>query len=179
MIYLLAGHSKTDPGAIGSGGVKESDLAIELRGLIGAELTKLNMPFVTDNDIDNLSQVIRKLNSTEKDVICDIHFNASSNPTATGTEVIIPDRSTANERMIAALICSSVALTMNIKSRGVKSEKDTARGTLAIMKPSGLNLLLEICFISNKNDLELYQKHKHAIAFKIALHLKTAEDLHK
>jgi N-acetylmuramoyl-L-alanine amidase len=179
MIYLIAGHSKIDPGAIGAGGVKESDLAIELRGLIGAELTKLNQKFVVDNDSDNLRKVISKLNTTEKDVICDIHFNASSNPTATGAEVIIPDRRTASERMIAGLICSAMALTMNIRSRGVKSEKDTARGSLGIMRPSGINLLLEVCFISNKSDLDLYQQHKERIANRIALHLTTAEGLHK
>ena len=178
MIYLIAGHSKTDPGAIGVGGIKESELAMELRDKIAHFITLKGYKVTLDSDRSNLNQVIFNINSNENDVICDIHFNAGV-PIATGTEVIIPDRSTANERMIASLICSDMAVSMKIKSRGVKSEKDTARKTLAIMKPSGINLLLEVCFITNKNDLKEYQLKKDEVAEKIAKRLITAEDIYK
>ena len=170
--------SKTDPGAIGVGGVKESELAMELRDKIAHFITLKGYKVTLDSDNNNLNQVIAGIKSTESCVICDIHFNAGV-PIATGTEVIVPDRSTAHERMIASLICSDMAVSMKIKSRGVKSEKDTARKTLAIMKPSGINLLLEICFVSNKNDMAAYQASKDKVAEVIAKHLITAEDLVK
>jgi hypothetical protein len=68
---------------------------------------------------------------------------------------------------------------MGIRSRGVKSEKDTARKTLAIMRPAGINLLPEICFISNRSDVSAYQANKDKVAEVIARHLITAEDLVK
>jgi N-acetylmuramoyl-L-alanine amidase len=178
MIYLIAGHSKTDPGAIGVDGVKESELAMELRDKIAYYITKKGYKVTLDNDHDNLSKVIAGIKSTESCVICDIHFNAGP-ATATGVETIIPDRSTAHERMIAGLITSGLASTMGIRSRGVKSEKDTARKTLAIMRPAGINLLPEICFISNRSDVSAYQANKDKVAEVIAKHLITAEDLVK
>jgi N-acetylmuramoyl-L-alanine amidase len=178
MIYLVAGHSKSDPGAIGVGGVKESELAMELRDKIAHFITSKGYKVTLDNDHNSLSQVIAGIKSTESCVICDIHFNAGP-ATATGVETIIPDRSTANERMIAGLITSGIASAMGIRSRGVKSEKDTARKTLAIMKLSGINLLPEICFVSNKSDMSAYQANKDKVAEVIARHLITAEDLLK
>ena len=178
MIYLIAGHSKTDPGAIGVGGVKESELTMELRDKIAYFITKKGYKVTLDNDYDNLSKVIAGIKSTESCVICDIHFN-SGPATANGTETFIPDRSTANERMIGGLITSGLASTMGIRSRGVKSEKDSARKTLAIMKLSGINLLPEICFSSNRSDMSAYEANKDKVAEVIARNLIIAEDLLK
>lgn len=178
MIYLLAGHSLTDPGAIGVGGVKEADLTRRLRDSIVSHIQKAGYAVTIDNDAHNLSQVLAAINSTESCVICDLHFN-SATPQATGVEVIIPDRSTANERMIASLMVSSLANIMKIKSRGVKSEKDTARKTLAVMREQGINLLPEFCFISNKTDLNAYLANEDKIAEIMAKHLIQAEDLIK
>jgi N-acetylmuramoyl-L-alanine amidase len=178
MIYLVAGHNALDSDAIGVGGVKGSELTMELRDKIAYFITLKGYNVVLDNDYDNLNQIIFNIESNEKNVICDIRFNTGV-PIATGTEVIIPDRSTSEERMIASLICSEIAVSMQIKSRGVKSEKDTARKKLAIMNPSGINLLLEVCFITNKNDLKEYQSKKDEIAEKIAKRLITAEDIYK
>jgi hypothetical protein len=51
---------------------------------------------------------------------------------------------------------------------GVKTESLSARGQLGWMRLNGNNILLEVCFISNKSDMEKYQDNKSMLAFKIA-----------
>ena len=62
-----------------------------------------------------------------------------------------------------------IPLRGNIKDTlGVKTEAMSARGTLGWMRLNGQNILLEVCFISNKSDMEKYQANKSILAFKIA-----------
>lgn len=166
MIFLLAGHTASknspnyDPGAIANG-VSEADLAKELRDLT---FPKLNPSKVrVDDDRDSLKQVIQKIQSTDKDIICDIHFNAAT-PQATGVEVIVPFRATQIELDLASKIANSFANIMSIKNRGVKDETKTARGRLGIMQPKGINVLIEVCFITNTKDLKAYQDNKVKLA---------------
>lgn len=41
-------------------------------------------------------------------------------------------------------------------------------GRLALMREEGMNALIEVCFITNWNDLQRYRKAKQAIARDIA-----------
>lgn len=170
MIYLLAGHTASkdspnyDPGAV-SNGVSEADLTRELRDLV---FTKINPSLIrVDDDRDSLKTVIQKIHSIDTDIICDLHFNAAS-PQATGVEVIVPFRSTQAEMALADKISLTFAAIMGIKNRGVKDETQTARGRLGIMQPKGINILIEVCFISNVNDLHSYQTNKIKLSESLA-----------
>lgn len=167
-LFLIAGHGGKDPGAV-SGSYIERDLAIELRFLINNELRKLNViPNMDANDnylALTLSWLRGKLNA--KDVIIDIHWNASSNPTANGTEVIVPEVASQYENELANALVSTIA-SIGFKNRGVKPETDTARKKLGIMRPTAENILIEVCFISNTQDMLLYQKSKQILAKKLA-----------
>lgn len=174
MIYLLAGHHLADPGAV-SGGVKESDLTIELRNLVVPYLVQSGLQYKVDDDRNTLSQVIAKIDSTEKCVILDLHWNAASSNQANGLEVVIPERSTDNERFYGDLLAKEGSKALGIRNRGVIPESRTARKSLAIMRPHGMNLLLEVCFITNPKDMAAYQRNKHTLAKVIASVLYQAE----
>jgi N-acetylmuramoyl-L-alanine amidase len=166
--YVLAGHSLTDPGAVANG-LKEADLARELRNL-----TVNHLPlgsFKVDDDRDNLATVISKIKSKDTDIICDIHFNAAT-PAATGVEVIVPLRATPKELALAKDVADKFSKIMGIKNRGVKDESKTARGRLGIMAVNGVNVLIEVCFITNPNDVKAYQDNKEALALSLANSLK-------
>lgn len=167
-LFLIAGHGGKDPGAV-SGSYIERDLAIELRFLVNNELRKLNIISNMDANENYLAQTLSWLKGkfTAKDVIIDIHWNASSNPTANGTEVIIPEMFSQYERSFAEALASTIA-SIGFKNRGVKPETDTARKKLAIMRPSAENILIEVCFISNAQDMLLYQRSKQLLAKKLA-----------
>ena len=179
ILYLSAGHypqatknGKADPGAIGNG-LKEADLTSELRDLILGELMLIapSLKIVTDKDNQWTGEWVSYLANNAKvgDVICDIHFNAAT-PTAGGTEVIIPKEFTEKEKELASLLNKAVIGVLSTKDRGVKTEAHTARGKIGILfQPKiATNVLIEVCFISNKAEIEKYQMNKITVAKKIA-----------
>lgn len=170
-IFLSAGHGGTDPGASGNGFI-ERDLAIELRKLIVAELKKLNIEASVDDDRNALSQTLAWLRGkfSNKDILVDIHWNAAVNPDAKGSEVIVPDASSEFEKNLGRSILK-IFTDLGFRDRGVKPESLTARKSLAWMRPSAENILIEVCFISNNTDMKLYQANKNTIARRIALTL--------
>lgn len=177
MIYLSAGHSpkglKPDPGAIGNG-YKEADLTVELRDLITKVLKEKGAAVWNDDDTMRLPEVLKSINSTEKDVVCDLHFNAGP-PTATGVEILIPTRYTSLEKEIASKLNIMLGGVMKLRCRGIKTEGDSQHGTLGIMRELGVNILIEVCFISNATDMAYYQAKKTKVAEEIALILMEAD----
>jgi len=173
-IYLIAGHHNADPGAV-SGTEKESDLTKELRGLIKSELTRLepSVMVIIDEDAHNLSMVIQTINRTieEDDVLIDIHFNASSNTSATGTEVLVKNDSLPIRVSAAKVLSEIISEVVRIKNRGVKTEKDSARGKIAILHGTGKRYLLEVCFLSNKDDMKKYHAEKLDLAKDLAIEI--------
>lgn len=177
MIFLSAGHHNADPGAVGNG-FKEADLCKELRGLIAKELDAKGYSYVLDKDSETLAQYTARIKPGSGSVVCEIHFNASANAIATGTEVLYPGNGSKENIAIAKDMSAQMARVMGIRDRGGKSESESARGRLAILRTgAGLSFLPEIGFISNKDDVAAYQKNKVALAKVIACQLAYAEDL--
>jgi N-acetylmuramoyl-L-alanine amidase len=165
-IYITAGHGGTDPGAIGNG-LKEADLTLELRDLIISKIK--NKKVYSDANTDPLAKVLNWLRSkiSINDLIIDIHFNAGV-ASANGTEVLIPAKSSTFEKELALKLSNTISTTLNIKNRGVKTELDSARGKIGILNINCENILIEVCFISNINDITKYQKNKEILATNIA-----------
>lgn len=178
-IFLSAGHSNkkgSDVGATGNGFI-EGELTVELRNLIYNELCTLGACAELDANSNALKETIQFFKNlvTSSCILLDIHWNASSNPKATGTEVFIPTNYTSFELELAGKLAKCMSDTLGIPLRGnikdtlgVKTEAMSARGTLGWMRLNGQNILLEVCFISNKSDMEKYQANKSILAFKIA-----------
>ena len=182
MIFLSAGHNKrltdADPGAV-YGNIKEADLTIELRDLIINELQLLQANFITDKDDETLKEYIASIKPGSGSVVVELHFNSSVN-IATGTEVIIKNEYSKIEKQLATDICNSIATSCGLVNRGVKTEAQSHRGRLGILHTkAGVSVLVEVCFINNKFDMEQYQESKIAIASKIALLLWQYDDLYK
>ena len=177
-IFISAGHSNKpgrDRGASGNGFI-EGELTVELRNLIVTELNKLGIKPVVDQDDSILSQTINFFRNlaTKTCIVLDIHWNAAT-PAATGTETLIPSENTEFERRLAAKLSEVVADRLKIRLRGnhagfkgVKTEAQSHHGRLGWMRLTGENVLMEICFITNKNDMDSYQIEKLTLAKDIA-----------
>lgn len=179
MIYICAGHTNTkgatyDPGAVANG-FKESELTAQLRNLICSELTKLGCVFKTDQDNQSLNQTIFSAGTTEKDIVFDIHFNAAT-PKAGGSETFIPVNFTEREKRIAKEITDTTCRIIGIPNRGVKLESQTRHKRLGMMRPLGTNMLWEVCFITNKDEMMKYMTKINELAEAIALVLKCADE---
>lgn len=168
MIFLSAGHhfkaGKADPGAV-SNGYKENELTRELRDLAVAAILRKGGDVITDKDSETLGEYTSRIKPGSGSVVCEIHFNASANPQATGTESLFKTGADLMSRQLSAEISKMVSGLTGLRDRGAKSEEESARGKLAILRTkAGLSCLPEICFISNKTDMEKYQAAKHEIA---------------
>lgn len=178
-ILISAGHSNIkgrDRGAVGNGYI-EGDLAVEFRRLLIKEMRKYDLDVYTDLDDSVLTETIQnfKLNVSSDTISIDIHWNAAT-PTATGTEVFIPDSNSATERQLAKDIADLISRTLDIPLRGnykgfkgVKTESDSHHRRLGFMRLNGDTVLIEMCFISNKKDMEKYQTNKHQLAKDMAI----------
>ncbi len=175
MLFVSAGHSSKpgrDNGAPGVDGISEGVRAEEFRNLFVTECKKLGMTVNVDGNDTILSQTINIFKKyTNKDsILIEFHFNASSNPKATGFEVLVP-RSTETtdlEKQIASAFCEISSTVLGIKNRGVITEDKSARGSLGWMRLAGHNILVELCFISNEQDVKLYESNKLRLAQKLA-----------
>jgi N-acetylmuramoyl-L-alanine amidase len=177
-IYISSGHSNKpgrDRGASGNGFI-EGELAVELRELIVKELKELNINAIIDKNDSVLLDTIKVFRNltTNKCILLDIHWNAGP-PTATGTETLIPGSPSNFEINLAESLSKTIANTLNIRLRGnykgkkgVKTELESHHGSLGWMRLTGENVLIEICFISNKNDMISYQNNKIILAKNIA-----------
>jgi N-acetylmuramoyl-L-alanine amidase len=167
-LIIGAGHGGADSGAVGSGFI-ERDLAIEFRNLLVAELQKISVPCITDPDSNKLADsLVYFKNYFKPDSInVDIHWNAGP-PAATGTEVLINTQATEFEKQLGGKIAEAIATVLNIRNRGLKTELQSARGSLGWMKQTGRNYIIEMCFISNKTDMDKYHGKKHELAKAMA-----------
>ncbi|WP_337043874.1 N-acetylmuramoyl-L-alanine amidase [Emticicia sp. 17c] len=156
MIFLTAGHHRKDAGAVFNGR-KEADETIKLRNAITAHLQKQGVEVWNDADEWDLSQTIAEIKKLSKpnDTVCDLHFNAGST-TATGCEVFVPDDATTEELNLAQRLVENIASLLMIKNRGIKRESNSQHKKLGMMRPQGKNVLIEVCFISNVNDMKNY-----------------------
>ena len=167
MIFLSAGHHLRDPGAVSKFGI-ERDLAIELRNLVEANLKTKGAKYVIDNDSETLGQYLARIKPGSGSVVVEIHWNAAMSTTATGTEVLIADNHNKLSKDLATELSAGIAAKIGIKNRGVKTEKDSARGKLAFVRQPGACCLIEVCFVSNPDDMKKYQSAKCELAAFIA-----------
>jgi N-acetylmuramoyl-L-alanine amidase len=179
-VFLSAGHSNnskpgSDRGASGNGFI-EGELTVELRSLIHDELCNLGINAELDKNSNVLRDTIALFRDiiTDKCIAIDLHWNAAT-PQATGTEVLIPKNPSQFEQELASDLAKTISNTLGIRMRGVyngkpgvKTEDMSARGTLGWMRLKGENILPEISFITNKDDMDRYQKNKNLLAKNMA-----------
>ena len=167
-IYLIAGHNGSGTGA--NGFIDEGKETIILRDLIAKNLKEMGIVVIKDDNLTPLTKVVQWLRNqiTKKDICIDIHFNASSNKLANGSEVFIPTKNTPDEVDLANMFRES--LSKVFKDRGVSLESKSYHSKIAML--SGFdccNVLLEICFVSNKLDSVNYFENRDSIAYELAL----------
>jgi N-acetylmuramoyl-L-alanine amidase len=159
-LAISAGHSNTegrDQGATNNI-TTEGKATVDLRNRLVAKFKEQKITVNVDKDNSVTKETVSVFTEyfDEHDILIDIHFNSSNNETATGTEVIIPEKYSTFEYSIASDISRTMSNVLGIRNRGVKTESQTARGKLAWMRMNAETILIEVCFLSNLNDMERY-----------------------
>lgn len=169
--FVSAGHNpkgiKVDPGAVANG-YHEADLAVEFRNLVVENLKSKKVKVITDLDNERLGEYLKRIETGSGSVVLEFHFDAAASSKATGTTSLIGNDADRLDKAFAKEIVEVTAATLGIKNRGVLSEADSHRGSLGLMREQGIVSLLELCFITNLNDLKAYHSNKKVLAGQIA-----------
>jgi len=171
IVWLSAGHSNMkskDRGAIyksytdrypGSQ-ITEGDLTVGLRIRIMKFMTDAGFANQIRSDVDS-NVTAETYKEWEKlvapgDLMLDIHFNSAVTDKATGTEVITPDTPSKVEWALAKRLAQATHDTLQIPLRGsnagAKTEKESNRGRLLMMRLRCEAILWEVCFPNNPDE---------------------------
>ena len=181
-INIHAGHNPANKVACGAVGlldestenrnvVKELKAILEAEGHIVYDCTCNNGTSVSDV----INKIVAKSNANAVDLDISIHFNSGAkdktgNSKSTGTECLIYNTSN-NKEAIAKRICANIA-QLGFKNRGVKIRTD-----LSILKKTKAPcILVECCFVDDKDDVKLYNAKSMAKAIAQGILNKTIED---
>lgn len=166
-IVLSSGHGKYVRGA--KGYLDEVDEARRVVDAVAKYLREHGATVYVYHDNtslsqrDNLNAIIAYHNSKQRVLDVSVHFNAASVTDAPrGCEVLYYDA-----KQSAANVSKAIATAGGFKDRGAKVRKDLAF-TANTNKPA---LLLEVCFVDSKADVESYRRNFDAICVAIAVAL--------
>lgn len=174
--YITGGHTVINNH--GTGAVGLLDEAVEAASMasdLATMMKDLGYEVYNDPPTWSLTRVWSWLAKWIKpnDVLLDIHFNAGP-PTATGMEIYIPNKYTNEEFAMANIMAKNlkVATASRLRLRsgkliipGVKIESESQHTTLKLLGGLGIgiNLLVEICFITNPYDVEVFKQSRFTI----------------
>lgn len=147
LVVIDAGHGAHDPGAVSSSGKKEKDFALALALKVGKLLEKeKNIDVVltrSDDTFLELKDRVKIANNLKADAFVSIHANSGPSA-ATGTETYYNRDSS---KALANTIHKYLIKATGLKDRGVKY------GNFHVIRETNMAaVLLEVGFISNKND---------------------------
>jgi N-acetylmuramoyl-L-alanine amidase len=161
-IFLSAGHSETDPGAIAFG-VREADVAVEMRNMVSFYLHDLGVLHGVDGTGTTnipLSQATKLARGF--DISLEFHCNASENSGAGGVETLQGEK----DRALGDALCTAIASTMGIRNRGAKPENAGQHHRLAFVQAGGV--IVELFFLTNPKELKRWRERKWVVARAVA-----------
>lgn len=126
---------------------------------------------------DVLEKIVSKCNEHTVDLDISIHFNAAAKDEkgdgrTTGVECLVYDMKTSAS-VYAEKICKSIS-AIGYKNRGVKIDKEL----MVLNSTKAPALLIECCFVDDKDDVSIYDAEKTAEAIASGLGVKaTKEDV--
>lgn len=149
-IAINAGHTKIGSGTGASGYLNESKetrkIAYELMKLL-ANTNHEVIPCVFDRSSNNLKEVVDLANNKKVDLFVSIHLNAGKGQ---GSEIY-----TWKGKSIGQATNTLQNLNkLGFKARGIKDGSN-----LYVIKNTKMAaMLIEVCFVDNKSDSNLYNK---------------------
>lgn len=162
-LFLSAGHSQTDPGAVGNGNT-EADIVLAFRDLVCDELDAKVVAYDRDGQRGQNLPLRQAIGGARRhDVAVEFHCNAFSDRSATGVETL----SQPDDMHLGAALCEAISDTLGIANRGAKAEGSGQHSRLGFVSDGG-GIIVELFFLTNVSDLSAYYRHKTALAQAVA-----------
>lgn len=168
-VLLIAGHGAGDPGAV-SGSWKEAD---ETRAIVSNLDTQLDGICNVDiypterNAYADLKAGKLDVQWSNYNYVLEVHFNAfdgaASDGKTKGVECYVTQAEPGTA--VEEAICKNIA-SLGLTNRGVKRKN---YDVIQAARSAGVSsALLEVCFLDDPDDMEIYQNNKAAVATAIA-----------
>lgn len=183
MIFNIhAGHGASNSKSCGTIGlINESDEARKVKNEV-VRLLKEQGHTVYDTTVDYptssqdcLNKIVTNCNKNSVDLDVSIHFNSAANDkvgngVTTGVEVYLYN-STSKAKPYAERVCKKIS-ALGFKNRGVKYSTK-----LAVLKTKNPNMLIECCFVDDRDDVKLYDYKSMAKAIVEGILNKEIKDI--
>lgn len=170
-ILLIAGHGAGDSGAIGNG-YREADCTREVVKLLKEELLKYEGVTVDIYDTSRnafYDAENGKFNIGQYNYVIEMHLNASDNINAHGAECFVTHEEIGiyvEKRIMKNL---SKFYTLRDNDNVFDGVKRKNYKVITEVKNKGMSgALIELCFITNANDMKIYSANKKELAKLIA-----------
>lgn len=164
-ILLISGHGAGDTGACGCG-YKEADLTRTATNILAGKLAAYDVsvqryPVARDAYQDNRNGNLQ-LDFSNYGLIVEVHFN-SFNGSAHGTEVLYKP---SGMKALASKVSAAIA-GVGLLDRGAKQRTDLANMNRCA-KLGVPYILIETCFIDNKDDMKIYEANLYNVWDRVA-----------
>ncbi len=160
-VFLSAGHSGVDPGAVAFGR-READIAVEFRNILSFYLHRANVPYEMDGiGTENLPLREAVVKAARHPIGVEFHCNAGP-ATASGVETL----SSSGDMSLGSRICHAISTALLIRNRGAKPENSGQHHRLAFVQAGGI--IVELFFLTNAHDLAMYDSRKWIAARDVA-----------
>lgn len=155
LILISAGHTNIkgqDRGAAANGYI-EGELAVTLRDAVAARLRDLGRK-VSEDGFDGVNDPLTKAIALARAADTALEFHWNSGPaSATGVEVLCKSPKKALAQRIAGVVAANLGLRLR-GDKGWKSDTSGAHSRLGFCDAGGL--IVEVCFITNADDMAAY-----------------------
>lgn len=182
MIILSKAHSKKVQGA--SKFINEVDESIRVVNRVEQICNEIKKNSIityqettATNKKDNLNNIIKFHNSKSKDLNISLHFNSATfngkdyTNEPVGIETLYCSE---NGKKVAEKYQEKLVKVSGLKNRGAKKFNNLG----FLNKTTGTSILIELCFVNSKKDVEIYQNKFEDICIALA-ELITGEKYNK
>lgn len=171
-IALSAGHCNVpgrDRGAMADGMIEGEEMVV-FRDMVKSYLMAMGHK-VSSEPYDYVTKdtvALFKKYFSAKDILIDFHIDAINKPDVSGCSCFVPVNASVFEKELAAELAYEISLILGIPNRGVKTELQSARKKLHWFTMNSETILVELFFISNKEDRRKYKLLKRSLALGVA-----------
>lgn len=163
-ILLIAGHGAGDPGACACG-YQEANLTREVANMLVPALQRYADVTLYDTSRNMYSDLKagKSFAFSKYDYVLEIHFNAAvndqtGNGITTGSEILVHPKESGIGVEQAIL---SGLQAIGYRNRGVKRRSDLLVMNTCKGRQGVSYALIEVCFIDDRDDVNLYQSKKN------------------